>query len=160
MLYFSQWHSYKPHKRNIMIFYEYHLSPLHAASPLPTAVPGRRARYTRRSNLSTSRNTTKLVATNYIYIIITMTQQPYMGSGLLFSEVTGSCAFVAVGDWSTGRAAVLSILWPPEPSGRQSGDLGEKWPQFCLRNISKSTTWDRRLYFPSEGSGAPDCYHP
>jgi hypothetical protein len=42
------------------------------------------------------------------------------------SEVTGSCAFVAVGDWSTGRAAVLSILmWPP--------DLGDK---FSLRNIS------------------------
>ena len=26
------------------------------------------------------------------------------------SEVTGSCAFVTVGDWPTGRAAVLSIL--------------------------------------------------
>jgi hypothetical protein len=53
------------------------------------------------------------------------------------SEVTRSCAFVAVGDWSTGRAAVLSILMsPPEPSGRQSGDLGEKLPQFGLRNIS------------------------
>jgi hypothetical protein len=24
----------------------------------------------------------------------------------------------------------------------------------------KSTTWDRRLYFPSEGSGATDFYHP
>jgi hypothetical protein len=48
-----------------------------------------------------------------IIIIITMAQQPYMGSGLLLpplSEVTGSCAFVAVGDWKTGRAAVLSIL--------------------------------------------------
>jgi hypothetical protein len=33
------------------------------------------------------------------------------------SEVTGSCAFVAVGDWPTGLAAVLSIL---------IGDLGEK----------------------------------
>jgi hypothetical protein len=66
-----------------------------------------------------------------IIIIITMAQQPYMGSGLLLpplSEVTKSCAFVAVGDWSTGRATVLSILMcPPEPSGRQSGDLGEKW---------------------------------
>jgi hypothetical protein len=39
---------------------------------------------------------------------------------------------VAVGDWSTGRATV-SI--DPEPSGRQSGDLGEKWRQFGLRNI-------------------------
>jgi hypothetical protein len=59
-----------------------------------------------------------------------------MGSGLLLpplSGVTKSCAFVAVGDWSTGRASVLSIL--PEPSGRQSGDLGEKWRLFGLRNI-------------------------
>jgi hypothetical protein len=66
-----------------------------------------------------------------IIIIITMAQQPYMGSGLLLSplsEVTKSCAFVAVGDWPTGRAVVLSILMcPPEPSSRQSGDLGEKW---------------------------------
>jgi hypothetical protein len=48
-----------------------------------------------------------------IIIIISMAQQPYMGSGLLLpplSEVTGSCAFVAVGDWTTGRAAVLWIL--------------------------------------------------
>jgi hypothetical protein len=53
------------------------------------------------------------------------------------SEVTGSCAFVPVGDWTTSRATVLSILMcPPEPSGRQSGDLGEKWRQFGLRNIS------------------------
>jgi hypothetical protein len=40
-----------------------------------------------------------------IIIIITMAQQPYMGSGHLLpplSEVTG--------DWPTGRAAVLSIL--------------------------------------------------
>jgi hypothetical protein len=62
---------------------------------------------------------------------ITMAQQPYMGSGLLLPplfEVTKSCAFVGVGDWPTGRAAILSILmYPPEPSGRQSGDLGEKW---------------------------------
>jgi hypothetical protein len=74
-----------------------------------------------------------------IIIIITMAQQPYMGSGLLLPplfEVTKSCAFVAVGDWSTGRASVLSIvMWQPGPSGRQSGDLGEKWRQFGLRNI-------------------------
>jgi hypothetical protein len=60
-----------------------------------------------------------------------------MSSGLLLpplSEVTKSCAFVAVGDWSTGRAVVLSILMcPPEPSGRQSGDLGEKWKEVVLR---------------------------
>jgi hypothetical protein len=42
-----------------------------------------------------------------------MAQQPYMGPGLLLPplfEVTKSCAFVAVGDWLTGRASVLSIL--------------------------------------------------
>jgi hypothetical protein len=65
-----------------------------------------------------------------IIIIITMAEQPYMGSGLLLpplSEVNKSCAFVAVRDWPTGRATILSILMcPPEPSGRQSGDLGEK----------------------------------
>jgi hypothetical protein len=47
-----------------------------------------------------------------IIIIITMAEQPYMGPGLLLPplfEVTKSCAFVAVGDWSTGRASVLSI---------------------------------------------------
>jgi hypothetical protein len=52
-----------------------------------------------------------------------MAQQPYMGSGLLLpplSEVTKSCEFVAVGDWSAGRANVLSILMcQPEPSGSQ-----------------------------------------
>jgi hypothetical protein len=61
-----------------------------------------------------------------IIITITMAQQPYMGSGLLLPplfEVTKSCAFVAVGDWPTGRATILSILkCPPEPSGRQSAD--------------------------------------
>jgi hypothetical protein len=79
-----------------------------------------------------------------------MAQQPYMGSGLLLpplSEVTKSCAFVAVGDWPTSRATILSILMcPPEPSGRQSGDLGEKRRQFSLRNIFIHA---RRLYFPS-----------
>jgi hypothetical protein len=68
-----------------------------------------------------------------------MAQQPCMGLGLLLPplfEVTKSCAFVAVGDWSTGRASVLSILTcRPEPSGRQSGDLSEKWRQSGLRNI-------------------------
>jgi hypothetical protein len=46
---------------------------------------------------------------NIIIIIITMAQQPYMASGLLLSplfEVTKSWAFVAVGDWPTGRATV------------------------------------------------------
>jgi hypothetical protein len=45
-----------------------------------------------------------------------MVQQPYMGSGLLLpplSEVTKSCAFVAVSDWPTGRATILSNLMCP-----------------------------------------------
>jgi hypothetical protein len=50
------------------------------------------------------------------------------GLGPPLSEVTKSCAFVTVGDWPNGRSTILSILMcPPEPSGRQSGDLGEKW---------------------------------
>jgi hypothetical protein len=57
-----------------------------------------------------------------------MAQQPYMGSGLLLPPL------FEVGDWSTGRAPILSILMCP-PSGRQSGDLGEKWRQFGLRNV-------------------------
>jgi hypothetical protein len=73
-----------------------------------------------------------------------------------------------VSDRLTDRTRFCSIpMRLPEPSGRQSGDLGEKWPlEFCLRTLRvlfmpegsftcrKSTTWDRRLYFPSEGSGA------
>jgi hypothetical protein len=39
----------------------------------------------------------------------------------------------------TGQLAALSVLsilmCPPEPSGRQSGDLDKKWKQFGLRNI-------------------------
>jgi hypothetical protein len=75
-----------------------------------------------------------------------------------------------VSDRLTDRTSFCSILIRlPEPSGRQSGDLGEKWSlEFCLRTLlvlfmpegsftcRKSPTWDRRLYFPSEGSGAPD----
>jgi hypothetical protein len=37
----------------------------------------------------------------------------------------------------------------PEPSGRQSGDLGEKWQlEFCEGSFTcrKSTTWDRRKW--------------
>jgi hypothetical protein len=59
-----------------------------------------------------------------------------MGPGLLFSRLLSRAH-----SWQlvTGQLAVLlflSILMcPPEPSGRQSGDLGEKWRQFGLRNI-------------------------
>jgi hypothetical protein len=55
-----------------------------------------------------------------------MAQQPYMGSGLLLpplSEVTGSCAFVAVGDWprccSIDPDVTARAIW--------QADLGEKW---------------------------------
>jgi hypothetical protein len=79
-----------------------------------------------------------------------------------------------VSDRLTAHTSFCSLLIRlPEPSGRQSGDLGDKWPlEFCLRTLlvlfmpegsftcRKSTTWDRRLYFPSEESGAPDFYHP
>jgi hypothetical protein len=67
-----------------------------------------------------------------------MAQQPYMGPGLLFPplfEVTKSCAFVAVGDWSTGRATVSIDPDVPARAIWQSGNLGEKWRQFGLRNI-------------------------
>jgi hypothetical protein len=57
-----------------------------------------------------------------------MAQQPYMGSGLLLpplSEVTGSCAFVAVGDWSTGRAAVS--IDPDVPGSQENGEMEAIW---------------------------------
>jgi hypothetical protein len=57
----------------------------------------------------TEQFTALLNNTLIIIIIITMAQQPYMGPGLLLPplfEVTKSWAFVAVGDWSTGRATV------------------------------------------------------
>jgi hypothetical protein len=99
-----------------------------------------------------------------------MAQQPYMGPGLLLPplfEVTKSCAFVAVGDWSTGRATVSVDPDVPARAIWQSGDLGEKWRQFGLCNIfihARKVLLHAvnlgRLYFPSEGSCAPDFYHP
>jgi hypothetical protein len=58
-----------------------------------------------------------------------------MGWGLLLpplSEVTKSCAFVAVGDWSAGRATVLSI----HLAGSQETWVRNGGFEFCLRNIS------------------------
>jgi hypothetical protein len=42
-----------------------------------------------------------------------------------------------VSDRITDRTSFCSIpMRLPEPSGRQSGDLGEKWPlEFCLRTL-------------------------
>jgi hypothetical protein len=73
---------------------------------------------------------------------------------------------MAVGDWSAGRASVLSILiCPPEPSGRQSGDLSEKWRQFGLRNIfihaRKVLLHTVNLRHRTDGFiSPPDFYHP
>jgi hypothetical protein len=61
-----------------------------------------------------------------------------MGPGLLLPplfEVTKSCAFVAVGDWPTGRASCSIDPDVPARAIWQSGDLGEKWRQFGLRYI-------------------------
>jgi hypothetical protein len=63
----------------------------------------------------------------------------YMGPGLLLpplSEVTKSCAFVAVGDWPTGRATVLSILMCPHLAGSQETWVRNGGFEFRLRNIS------------------------
>jgi hypothetical protein len=90
---------------------------------------------TRPLNHTSSRHGYQLIIANFIFSLLSYNNNnnnnhsstALYGLGLPLSEVTGSCAFVVVGDWPTGRAAVLSILmWPPEPSGRQSGDLGEK----------------------------------
>jgi hypothetical protein len=66
-----------------------------------------------------------------------MAQQPYMGSGVLLpplSEVTKSCAFVAVGDWPTGRGAVISIQ--SHLAGSQETWVRNGGFEFSLRNIS------------------------
>jgi hypothetical protein len=93
-------------------------------------------------------------------IIITMARQPCMGLGLLFPRLLG---LVHLWQWVTGPLAALFysiLMWLPEPSGKQSGELGEKWPlNFAYEHYwfyscpkgsftcRKSTTWDRRLYF-------------
>jgi hypothetical protein len=113
----------------------------------------------------------------YIIIIIikiTMARQPYMGLGLLFPRLQGLCAFAAVRDRLTGRVFQLDpdvtarAIWQ---SVRRLGwemaawilDYGHYWFFFMPEGsftCRKSTTWDRRLYFPSEGSCATDFYHP
>jgi hypothetical protein len=108
-----------------------------------------------------------------------MALQPGVGQSLLLlgfypEGFLSVSVHSVVSDRLTDRTSFCSILMRlPEPSGRQSGDLGEKWPlEFCLRTLlvlfmpegsitcRKSTTWDRRLYIPSEGSCATDFYHP
>jgi hypothetical protein len=46
-----------------------------------------------------------------------MAQQPYMGSGLLFPRLLGRAH-----SWQLVTDQLAALL-----SGRQSGDLGEKW---------------------------------
>jgi hypothetical protein len=87
-----------------------------------------------------------------------MAQQPYMGSGLLLpplSEVTKSYAFVAVSDWPTGRATILSILIQSHLAGSQETLVRNGGFEFSLRNIFihvRKVLLHLRLYFPSEGS--------
>jgi hypothetical protein len=43
--------------------------------------------------------------------------------------------------------------------------MGEKWPtefslQFDFRINCRAVTWDRRLYFPSEGRRAEEIFSP
>jgi hypothetical protein len=48
-------------------------------------------------------------------------------------------------------------------NGRLNLAYGHYWFFFMPEGsftCRKSTTWDWRLYFPSEGSGASDFYHP
>jgi hypothetical protein len=100
-----------------------------------------------------------------IIIIITMTQLPYMGSGLLLPplfEVTKSCAH----SWQLVTGQLAALLFCRFWCVRQETWVRNGGFEFSLRNISIhvpcriSTTWDRRLYFPFEGSGATDFYHP
>jgi hypothetical protein len=62
--------------------------------------------------------------------------------------------------------------FPRDPSSQRWNYVGEKWPMNFAskarlpRSIQgsftcrKSTTWDRRLYFPSEGRRAEDFFSP
>ena len=53
---------------------------------------------------------------------------------------------------------------PRDPSSQRWNYVGEKWPMNFPRSIqesftcSKSTTWDRRLYFPTEERRAEDFF--
>ena len=61
---------------------------------------------------------------------------------------------------------------PRDPSSQRWNYVGEKWPMSFAWNariprsiqesftFRKSTTWDRRLYFPSEGRRAEDLFRP
>jgi hypothetical protein len=98
-----------------------------------------------------------------------MAQQPYMGSGLLFSRLLSRAHSWQLVTGQLAALTVLSILMClPEPSARQSGDLGEKWRQFGLRNIfihaRKVLLHAVNLRHRTDGFTSPpqevDFYHP
>jgi hypothetical protein len=91
-----------------------------------------------------------------------MARQPYMGLSLLFPRLLGLVhLWQLVGDRPTGRAFQLN----PDvtASGRQSGDLGEKWAlnfayvhywfYSCLKNPSTSV-WIKPANLGSSGEHA------
>jgi hypothetical protein len=101
-----------------------------------------------------------------------MARQTYMGLGLLFPRLRG---LRICGSSETSRLAALfnSILTDRQSHLAVSQETwvrnglnlayGHYWSFFMPEGsftCRKSTTWDRRLYFPSEGSGAPEFYHP
>jgi hypothetical protein len=81
-----------------------------------------------------------------------MAQQPYMGSGLLLpplSEVTKSCSFVAVGDWSTGR---FRCVRQSHLAGSQETWVRNGGFEFSLLNISIHA---RKVLLHADGFTSP-----
>jgi hypothetical protein len=85
-----------------------------------------------------------------IIIIITMAQQPYMG---LLGRAHS---------WQLVTGQLAALLFYRSWCDRQShlGDLGEKWRLWISIHARKSTTWDRRLYFPSEFLSSYKIHRP
>jgi hypothetical protein len=70
----------------------------------------------------------------------------------LLSEVSMVMCVDVVSDQTTDRTSLLN----PDVTARAMAREMAKH----LHSCRKSTTWYRRLYFPSEGSGAPDFLPP
>jgi hypothetical protein len=70
-------------------------------------------------------------------IIITMARLPSIGAwASSFRGYEVFVHFAAVRDRPTAALFNSILMWLPEPSGSQSGDLGEKWPlEFSLRTL-------------------------
>jgi hypothetical protein len=65
------------------------------------------------------------------FFCLTSINQPWLDSPIWASSFQGYVVLRICGSSVTSRLAVLFnsiLMWPPESSGRQSGDLGEKWP--------------------------------